>query len=102
MLSRRIADYEALEPHIDAATMRVHHLKHHQKYTDVLNGALSKLRADQKQKHLAKMGIDALLQHLLLKSCSVGGESFGQSYFCAFGRRVDYTNLVRCCCRCMC
>ena len=24
-------DYEALEPHIDAATMRVHHLKHHQR-----------------------------------------------------------------------
>ena len=35
-------DYEALEPHIDAATMRVHHLKHHQTYTDKLNAALAK------------------------------------------------------------
>ena len=57
-------DYEALEPHIDAATMRVHHLKHHQTYTDKLNAALAKLRADPEQKHLAKMGIDTLLTHM--------------------------------------
>eukprot|EP00966_Prymnesium_polylepis_P213614 4946982-Prymnesium_polylepis.1 len=57
-------DYNALEPHIDEATMRVHHLAHHQTYTDKLNGALAKLRADPEQKHLAKMGIDKLLAHL--------------------------------------
>ena len=57
-------DYNALEPHIDEATMRVHHLKHHQTYTDKLNGALSKLRADVTHKHLAKMGVDKLLKHL--------------------------------------
>lgn len=33
-------------------------------YTDKLNGALTKLRADPVTKHLAKMGIDQLLQHL--------------------------------------
>lgn len=32
--------FEALEPHIDAETMRVHHGKHHQKYVDELNKAL--------------------------------------------------------------
>ena len=57
-------DYNALEPHIDEATMRVHHLRHHQTYTDKLNGALQKLRDDPAQKHLAKMGVDTLLQHL--------------------------------------
>ena len=57
-------DYAALEPHIDESTMREHHLKHHQKYTDSLNGALAKLRADAATKHLAKMGVDTLLQHL--------------------------------------
>ena len=27
-------DYNALEPHIDEATMQVHHDKHHQAYVD--------------------------------------------------------------------
>ena len=35
-------DYAALEPHIDARTMEIHHTKHHQTYTDKLNGALEK------------------------------------------------------------
>ena len=33
-------DYAALEPHIDEATMKVHHDKHHQAYVDKANGAL--------------------------------------------------------------
>jgi superoxide dismutase, Fe-Mn family len=33
-------DYAALEPHIDEATMRFHHDKHHQAYVDKVNAAL--------------------------------------------------------------
>src|SRR4051794_11009855 len=32
--------YDALEPHIDEATMRVHHDKHHQAYVDKVKAAL--------------------------------------------------------------
>jgi Fe-Mn family superoxide dismutase len=32
--------YDALEPHIDAKTMEIHHDKHHQAYVDGLNAAL--------------------------------------------------------------
>jgi Fe-Mn family superoxide dismutase len=32
--------YDALEPHIDARTMEIHHTKHHQGYVTKLNGAL--------------------------------------------------------------
>ena len=33
-------DYAALEPHIDAQTMEIHHTKHHQTYVDKLNAAI--------------------------------------------------------------
>ena len=33
--------YDALEPHIDARTMEIHHSKHHQGYTNNLNAAIA-------------------------------------------------------------
>ena len=32
--------FDALEPHIDAQTMEIHHGKHHQAYINNLNNAL--------------------------------------------------------------
>jgi len=34
--------YDALEPHIDARTMEIHHSRHHQTYVNNLNAALEK------------------------------------------------------------
>src|SRR5688572_10115676 len=34
-------DYKALEPHIDARTMEIHHSKHHAAYTNNLNAAIT-------------------------------------------------------------
>ena len=44
--------YDALEPHIDARTMEIHHTKHHQTYTTKLNGALEKCSSDIQNKDI--------------------------------------------------
>lgn len=50
--------YDALEPHIDARTMQIHHGKHHAAYTTNLNNAL------QGHDDLAAKSIEALLGDL--------------------------------------
>ncbi|MGF1451104.1 MAG: superoxide dismutase [Opitutales bacterium] len=52
-------DYDALEPHIDARTMRIHHDKHHAGYTRKLNNALKKAGEPY-----TKMDIKDLLAHV--------------------------------------
>ncbi len=50
--------YDALEPHIDAKTMEIHHSRHHQTYVTNLNAALADLP------ELAALPLEALLAHL--------------------------------------
>ena len=47
--------YDALEPHIDAKTMEIHHSKHHQAYTDGLNKALETLSSELQNMELSKL-----------------------------------------------
>ena len=47
-------DYSALEPHIDARTMEIHHTKHHQTYVNNLNAALEK-HPDQAERSLTDL-----------------------------------------------
>ena len=49
-------DFGALEPHIDAKTMEIHHGKHHQTYVTKLNEAL------EKAPELANKSLDELMQ----------------------------------------
>ena len=51
-------DYAALEPHIDEATMKLHHDKHHQAYVTNLNGAIDK------HPELAAKSPEDLIRHL--------------------------------------
>ena len=47
--------YDALEPHLDAQTMEIHQSKHHQKYTDGMNGALEKLSPELQEKDIEEI-----------------------------------------------
>jgi Fe-Mn family superoxide dismutase len=51
-------DHAALEPHIDAETMKLHHGKHHQAYVNNLNGAI------EKHPELGSKKVDELLADL--------------------------------------
>lgn len=52
---------DALEPHIDARTMEIHHDKHHQAYTDKLNAAIKGTELEGKSiEEILGRGADAL------------------------------------------
>lgn len=49
-------DYDALEPHLDALTMEIHHTKHHNAYTNNLNAAIAGTE-------MADKSIEELISH---------------------------------------
>ena len=51
-------DFAALEPHIDAKTMEIHHGKHHQAYVNNLNAAI------EKAPDLASKSLDDLMRNV--------------------------------------
>lgn len=69
--------YNALEPNVDAATMEIHHTKHHAAYTNNLNAALEG-SAD------ASKSIEALMADVSKRSVAVrnnGGGFYNHSLF---------------------
>ena len=54
--------YDALEPHIDEQTMRLHHDKHHQAYVDKANDALAGTDLDGKSVEEALQNLSSLPQ----------------------------------------
>ena len=69
--------YDALEPHIDAKTMEIHHSKHHNGYTTKLNGAIegSGMESDT---------IESILENLDMENAALrnnGGGYYNHSLF---------------------
>lgn len=69
--------YDALEPHIDAKTMEIHHTKHHQTYINNLNNAIEGT-------DLADKSIEDILKNLDLENKAVrnnGGGHYNHTLF---------------------
>jgi Fe-Mn family superoxide dismutase len=73
---------DALEPHIDAKTMEIHHGKHHQAYITNLNTAL-KDQPDQKSKSIEDLlkGLESLPESIRTAVRNNGGGHFNHSLF---------------------
>ena len=75
-------DYSALEPHIDAQTMQIHHTKHHQTYITNLNNAL-KDHPDLHGKTLEQLltNLDAIPEAIRTVVRNNGGGHYNHSLF---------------------
>ena len=74
-------DYGALEPHIDEATMRVHHDKHHQAYVDKANGALAGTEWEGRPVEEVLRNLDALPADKQKVVRNNGGGHYNHSLF---------------------
>jgi Fe-Mn family superoxide dismutase len=74
--------YDALEPHIDARTMEIHHTKHHATYVNTLNGALEK-HPDLQKKSVEDLlrGIDQVPEAIRTAVRNHGGGHANHSLF---------------------
>lgn len=70
-------DYTALEPHIDARTMEIHHSKHHAGYTNNLNNAIDGT-------DLAGQDIETILRNLDMDNGAVRNNGGGYYNHCLF------------------
>ena len=69
--------YTALEPHVDARTMEIHHTKHHQAYVTNLNAALNGTASEGKS-------LDALMAEMSKQPAAVrnnGGGHYNHNLF---------------------
>jgi Fe-Mn family superoxide dismutase len=69
--------YDALEPHIDARTMEIHHTKHHNAYLTKLNGAIAGTDMEGKS-------IEEILRGLDMNNAAVRNNGGGFYNHCLF------------------
>jgi superoxide dismutase, Fe-Mn family len=74
-------DYNALEPHIDEQTMKLHHDKHHQAYVDKANAALEGTDWDGKPVDEVLQSLSSLPDDIRTAVRNNGGGHYNHSLF---------------------
>lgn len=74
---------DALEPHIDATTMEIHHGRHHKTYVDKLNGALEGKGAELQSKSIEDLmaNLDQVPEDIRTAVRNNGGGHMNHSLF---------------------
>jgi Fe-Mn family superoxide dismutase len=73
--------YDALEPHIDMATMKLHHGKHHQAYVDKLNAAIAASEWESKSLDEIMVSLDKVPDKIKAAVRNNGGGHYNHSLF---------------------
>ena len=73
--------YDALEPHIDEATMKLHHGKHHQAYVDKLNAAIASSQWEPKSIDEIMVSLDKVPDKIKAAVRNNGGGHYNHSLF---------------------
>lgn len=73
--------YDALEPHIDEATMKLHHGKHHQAYVDKLNAAIAASEWESKSIDEIMVSLDKVPDKIKAAVRNNGGGHYNHSMF---------------------
>ena len=81
--------FDALEPHIDARTMEIHHGKHHNGYTNNLNKAIAGSDLDGKS-------IEDILSGMDMANGALRNNAGGFSITVCFGKSFHLTTEVVC------
>jgi Fe-Mn family superoxide dismutase len=74
-------DYNALEPHIDARTMEIHHSKHHQGYVDKVNAAIAGTEWENKSIEQLVSSIGSVPENIRTAVRNNGGGHANHSLF---------------------
>ncbi len=74
-------EYNALEPHIDELTMKIHHTKHHQAYIDKLNAAIKDTNLENKEINEVLKDLNAVPENIKTAVRNHGGGHSNHSFF---------------------
>jgi len=74
-------EYNALEPHIDEQTMRIHHTKHHQAYIDKFIAAVKGTSLESKSAEDLIKNLTAVPEHIRIAVRNHGGGHANHSFF---------------------
>lgn len=74
-------EYNALEPHIDEETMRLHHDKHHAAYTNNLNDAISGTEWENRSIEEILANLSSLPENIRAKVRNNGGGYYNHDLF---------------------